>query len=192
MSANETVAPEDIADIIGRCKLAVSVSEFHGSLVGFLSAGGVFPHGSVLEALSLEPDPAPTADEQASLTNLRHQTEAWLSDPELTFSPWLPDDDAPIAERAGGLIDWIHGFLGGLGLGLGGSASDHRKNQMSGEAKEVLKDMASIASTDFEFDPDDDVNDESLTELEEFVRAGAMLLHAELSRPLRSPNETLH
>lgn len=188
MSANDTVAPEDIAELIGRCKLVISVSEFHGSLVGYLSAGGRFPHGAVLEALSLEPDPAPTADEQAMLTRLRHQTEEWLSDPELTFSPWLPDDDAPIPERAEGMIDWIHGFLGGLGLG----GSVERNQGMSEQAREVLKDMASIASTEFEFDADDDINDESLTELEEFVRVGAMLLHAELSHVPRSASDTLH
>jgi uncharacterized protein YgfB (UPF0149 family) len=188
MSANQTVDPEDIAELIARCKLSVSVSEFHGSLVGFLSAGGRFPQGSVLDALSLEPDPAPSADEQAMLTRLRHQTEEWLADPELTFSPWLPDDDAPIPERAEGLIEWIHGFLGGLGLG----GSVERNQAMSDDAKEVIKDMASIAATEFEFDADDDVNDESLTELEEFVRAGAMLLHAELSPASRSANDTLH
>ncbi|MGF6711495.1 uncharacterized protein YgfB (UPF0149 family) [Luteibacter sp. W1I16] len=188
MPANQTVDPEDIAELIGRCKLAVSVSEFHGSLVGYLSAGGHFPHGAVLEALSLEPDVAPTPDEQAMLTRLRHQTEEWLSDPELTFSPWLPDEDAPVPERAEGLIDWIHGFIGGLGLG----GSVERNQAMSDDAKEVLKDMASIAAAEFEFDVDDDVNDESLIELEEFVRAGAMLLHAELSHVSRPASDTLH
>jgi len=188
MSANQTVDPEDIAELIGRCKLSVSVSEFHGSLVGYISAGGRFPHDDMLDALSLEPDPAPTADEVSMLHRLRHQTEEWLADPGLTFSPWLPDDDAPIPERADGLIDWIHGFLGGFGLG----GSVERNRGMSEESQEVLKEMATIASTEFEFDTDDDVNDESLTELEEFVRAGAMLLHAELSNGARSANDTLH
>ncbi|MDR6937162.1 MULTISPECIES: UPF0149 family protein [unclassified Luteibacter] len=188
MSANLTVDPEDIAELIGRCKLSVSVSEFHGSLVGYIAGGGRFPGDSVLAALSLEPDPAPTADEEAMLNRLRHQTDEWLADPELTFSPWLPDDDAPIPERAEGLVDWIHGFLGGLGLG----GSVERNQGMSDDAREVLKDMASIAATEFEFDADDDVNDESLTELEEFVRAGAMLLHAELSRGMPPANDTLH
>ncbi|GAA0901075.1 YecA family protein [Rothia nasimurium] len=188
MSANLTVDPEDIAELIGRCKLATNVSEFHGSLVGFISSGGHFPGDSVLGALQLEPDPAPSADETAMLVRLRHQTQEWLADPELTFSPWLPDDDAPIAERADGLTDWIRGFLGGLGLG--GSVA--RNQNMSDDAKEILKDMAAIAATEFEFDADDDVNDESLIELEEFVRAGAMLLHAELATGPHPTSDTLH
>ena len=104
MPANQTVDPEDIAELIERCKLSTSVSEFHGSLVGYISAGGRFPHGSVLEALQLEPDPAPSADEQAMLGRLRHQTEMWLADTDLTFGPWLPEEDAPLAARAG--LDW--------------------------------------------------------------------------------------
>jgi len=189
MSANQTVDPEDIAELIGRCSLSVTVSEFHGSLVGYLAAGGRFHHGgSVLDALELKPDPAPTADERAMLVRLRHQTDEWLAEPDMTFSPWLPDDDAPIRERVEGLVEWIQGFLGGVGLG----GSVERNQVMSEDAREVLKDMATIATTEFEFDADDDVNDESLTEIEEFVRAGAMLLHAELSRATRPATDTLH
>jgi len=63
MSANQTVDPEEIAELIARCKLTLSVSEFHGSLVGYICAGGRFPHNDVLAAIELEPDPAPSADE---------------------------------------------------------------------------------------------------------------------------------
>jgi uncharacterized protein YgfB (UPF0149 family) len=188
MSANQTVDPEEIAELIGRCKLAMSVSEFHGALVGYISAGGSFPHGSVLQALEVEPDQPPTKDEQDMLTRLRHQTEEWLADPELTFSPWLPDDDAPIHERAEGLSEWAEGFLGGFGLG----GSPGANKNMSDEARELLTDMAGIATTEFEFDKDDDVNDENLTEIEEYVRTGALLLHAEFSRIPRPASDTLH
>ena len=188
MSANQPVDPEEIAELIGRCKLAMSVSEFHGALVGYISAGGSFPHGSVLQALELEPDQPPTKDEQDMLTRLRHQTEEWLADPELTFSPWLPDDDAPIHERAEGLSEWAEGFLGGFGLG----GSPGANKNMSDEARELLTDMDGIARTEFEFDKDDDVNDENLTEIEEYVRTGALLLHAEFSRIPRPASDTLH
>lgn len=188
MSGKQTVVPQDIANLIERCKLATTVSEFHGSLVGYLSAGGRFMHGSVLDALQLAADPAPTAHEEATLKDLRDQTEEWLVDPELTFSPWLADEEAPIAERAETLVEWIRGFLGGLGLG----GSPETNQSMSDEAREVLKDMATIATTEFEFDTDDDVNDENLTEIEEFVRAGAMLLRLELGATPRSASDTLH
>jgi uncharacterized protein YgfB (UPF0149 family) len=142
----------------------------------------------VLAALELEPDPAPTVEEQGMLNRLRHQTEEWLADPDLTFSPWLPDDDAPIAERAEALSEWSEGFLGGFGLG----GSPEANKNMSEEARELLKDLAGIATTEFEFDQDEDVNDENLTEIEEYVRTGALMLHAEFSRVSRPAGDTLH
>ncbi|MDF4003797.1 UPF0149 family protein [Luteibacter sp. PPL552] len=189
MPANTTVDPEDIAELIGRCKLATSVSEFHGSLVGYISAGGSFPGDSVLDALKFEPDPAPTADEQAMLTRLRHQTETWLADTDLSFMPWVPDDEAPLRERVEGLADWTRGFLGGFGLG--GNAEAARG--LSGDAREILRDMATIASTDAEFDDDAESDEASLTELEEYVRVGALTLHAETAqRQHPADGDTLH
>ncbi|MGE7137215.1 UPF0149 family protein [Luteibacter sp. NPDC031894] len=188
MPANQTVDPEDIAELIGRCKLATSVSEFHGSLVGYISAGGRFSHGSVLDALQIEPDPAPSADEQAMLARLRHQTEAWLADTDLTFGPWLPEEDAPLAERAEGLTEWTRGFLGGFGLG--GTAETAKA--LSEDAREVLKDMATIAATEFVLDEDVEGDEESLTEIEEFVRVGALLLHAEAGGRNEPASDTLH
>ncbi|HEY4293311.1 UPF0149 family protein [Luteibacter sp.] len=188
MSANQTVDPEDIAELITHCNLATTVSEFHGSLVGYISAGGRFPPGSLLDALQLEPDPAPTADEQAMLGRLRHQTEAWLADTDLTFGPWLPEDDAPLAERAEGLSEWTRGFLGGFGLG----GTVETAKTLSEEAREVLKDMATIAATEFELDEDVEGDEESLTEIEEFIRVGALLLHAEASGRNEPASDTRH
>src|SRR3954468_16268199 len=147
MSANQTVDPEDIAELIGRCNLATTVSEFHGSLVGFISAGGHF-HGSLLDALQFEPDPAPAADELAMLNRLRHQTENWLADGDLTFEPWLPEDDASLGERTNGLVDWARGFLGGFGLG----GTPETAKSLTEDAQEVLKDLATIATSDFDFE----------------------------------------
>ena len=188
MPANQTVDPEDIAELIECCKLSTSVSEFHGSLVGYISAGGRFPHGSVLEALQLEPDPAPSADEQAMLGRLRHQTEMWLADTDLTFGPWLPEEDAPLAARAEGLADWTRGFLGGFGLG----GTPETARSLSEDAREVLKDMATIASSEFELGEDVEGDEDSLTEIEEFVRVGALLLHAEVGSRHEPASDTRH
>lgn len=188
MSTNQTVDPEDIAELIDRCKLATSVSEFHGSLVGYISAGGAFPGKSVLDALRLEPDPAPDAAQNDMLDRLRHQTEAWLADTDLTFGPWLPDEDAPLAERADGLAEWTRGFLGGFGLG----GSPDMARQLSEDAREVLGYMATLAGTEFELDEDVESDEDALTEIEEFVRVGALTLHAEMATRHEPPSDTRH
>lgn len=188
MPANTTVAPEDIAELVARCKLATSVSEFHGSLVGYISAGGAFPGEAVLDALKFEPDPAPDADQQAMLVRLRHQTEAWLADPELSFMPWVPDDNAPLHERVEGLADWTRGFLGGFGLGGNPEAA----KGLSDDAREILRDMATIASTEVTLDEDVEGDEDSLVELEEYVRVGALTLHAEMAKRQAPAGDTLH
>jgi uncharacterized protein len=188
MSANQTVDPEEIAELIGRCKLATSVSEFHGSLVGFISAGGhLSSQDSLLTALAFEADPAPTADELAMLARLRHQTEAWLADTDLTFEPWLPEDDSSLGERTHGLVDWTRGFLGGFGLG----GSPETAKSLTEEAQEVLKDMATIATSDFDFE-EGDADEDALIEIVEFVRVGALLLHAEIGSHHEPASDTLH
>ncbi|UPG94027.1 UPF0149 family protein [Luteibacter aegosomatissinici] len=188
MSANQTVDPEDIAELIGRCNLATTVSEFHGSLVGYISAGGSFPGGNVLDALKIEPDPAPNANEAAMLGRLRHQTEEWLADTDLSFMPWVPDDESPLHERVEGLADWTRGFLGGFGLG----GSPEAAKALSEDAREILRDMATIASTEVTLDDDVDGDEDSLIELEEYVRVGALTLHAEMAARQEPASDTRH
>jgi uncharacterized protein YgfB (UPF0149 family) len=188
MSANQTVDPEDIADLIARCNLGTSVSEFHGSLVGFISAGGAFTAGNVLAALSFEADPAPNADESAMLERLRHQTEEGLADFELGFMPWIPDDESPLHARVEGLADWTRGFLGGFGLG----GTPESAKTLSEDAREIIRDMAALASTEVTLDEDVDGDEASLVELEEYVRIGALTLHAELAARREPANPTRH
>ena len=47
-----------------------------------------------------------------------------LAGNDSAFAPLLPDDDAPLAERADALSMWCQGFLYGLGSG---SAADPSK-----------------------------------------------------------------
>jgi uncharacterized protein YgfB (UPF0149 family) len=187
MSANQTVDPEDVAELIGHCKLTISVSEFHGSLVGFISAGGHFRQGSLLDALQLEADPAPAADELAMLARLRHQVEASLADPDLTFEPWLPEDDASLGDRTTALVEWTGGFLGGFGLG----GTPETANTLTEDAQEVLRDLVSIATSDFEFE-EGDADEDALIEIVEFVRVGALLLHAEVGARHEPASDTRH
>ncbi|MBB3227822.1 hypothetical protein FHW69_002454 [Luteibacter sp. Sphag1AF] len=189
MTANPIVEPDDIFDLVNRVKLSASVSELHGSLAGFISGGGRFQGGAVLEALHFEPGEAPTPDELRILVRLRDQTDRELADSDLGFQPWLPDDDSTLAERAEALSDWTRGFLGGLGLGGG---ANRAKDGLTDEAKELLSDMATIAVTEFEFAEDSEEDEDALIEIIEFVRVGALLLHAELSNQERPASDTLH
>ena len=187
MSTNPPVDHAELAELLARLRLGTSASELHGSLSGFISGGGRFGSGSILAALQLEAGELPPgADDEALLQRLRRQSEAALDDSDLGFQPLLPDDETPLPERAEALVDWVRGFLGGFGL----AGADAHAN-LTEDAREVLKDMGTIAASEFDFG-DADEDEDALIEVTEFVRVGALLLHAERSHAQAPSSGTLH
>lgn len=187
MTADARVEFDDLDDLTHRLHLGTSASELHGSLCGFLAGGGRLGRQPLLAVLQLDGHgEAPGARDQAMLARLSTQAGGQLGDPELGFEPMLPDDDRPLAERAEATVDWCRGFLGGFGLA--GSTS-HAK--LSDEAQEVLRDLGTIASAHLDFG-DETEDEDALIEVHEFVRVGAMLLHAECAGDPAAGNATLH
>lgn len=189
MTPAELIGHEDLDAIARRLKLAVDASELHGSLCGFLAGGGKLERQSLFAVLALEGTEGvhPSAPDQDLLDRLVRQSEAELADPELGFEPLLPADDRPLEERAEALVDWCRGFLGGLGL-----AGPEKHGKLSDEAQEILRDFATIAGSEFEFG-DAAEDEDNLIEVHEFVRIGAMLLHAECVGGRNKPTGgTLH
>jgi hypothetical protein len=174
MSNQEPVGYDEIDALIMRLRLGTDASELHGSLCGYLAGGGSLHGASVLSTLQLESDDTdPTPDDTQQLDHLARQCEAELADPELGFEPVLPADDRPLSERAEAMVEWCRGFLGGFGL-----AGTDAHAKLSEEAQEVLRDLGTIAASSFDFGNEDE-DEDALIEVQEFVRVGAMLLHAE-------------
>lgn len=187
MTAPDFIGHDELDDVTKHLRLAITASELHGSLCGFLSGNGRPGRRPLLEVLHLDAgDVTVDADDQALLEDLVDQSEAELSDPELGFEPLLPPDDRPLPERADALVDWCRGFLGGFGLG---GPAIH--NRLSDEGKEILRDIGSIASSSLDFGEEDE-DEDALIEVHEFVRMGAMLLFTECHLPQQPSNDTLH
>ncbi|MEO8746632.1 MAG: UPF0149 family protein [Rhodanobacter sp.] len=175
---------EALAD---RLCLAITASELHGSLCGFLAGGGKAAGASLLGQLQFDADGAePSPADQALLADLAEGCAVALADPELGFEPLLPADDRPLAERADATLEWCRGFLGGFGLT---GASSHA--QLSEEAREMLRDLGAIAGSSFDYG-DASEDEDALIEVHEFMRVGAMLLHAECSGPVTHVSGTIH
>ncbi|MEP6898304.1 MAG: UPF0149 family protein [Rhodanobacter sp.] len=176
MSITEPVGHDEIDALVMRLRLGTEAGELHGSLCGYLAGGGSLRGSSVLSALQLDGEATePTASDKALLDRLARQCEIELADPELGFEPLLPADDRPLTERAEAMVEWCRGFLGGFGLaGTAAHAS------LSEEAQEMLRDLGTIAASSFDFGNEDE-DEDALIEVQEFVRVGAMLLHAECS-----------
>lgn len=175
MTAVVTIRHADLASAVERMCIGVGASDLHGSLVGYLCAGGE-PDDAWLGTLQLEAQPA-NADDEAMLARVLVFSRASLGAAGTSFEPLLPDADSALEMRVQALVEWCRGFLGGLGL-----AGTTDPATMSSMAAEIVRDFSTVAATRFApHNADDDAA--AFTDLREFICDGVLLLHAELRTP---------
>jgi len=169
------ISYSELGDALARVQAGVGASELQGSLVGYLCGGGSADARHWFDVLEFDhAGEIAAALPPGLLERLHRDCSAWLADPELGFEPLLPAAEAPIDVRADALVEWCRGFLGGFGLAGGG-----QHGSLSGDAQEILTDFGTIAATRFEYADNED-DEAALAEVIEFIRVGALLLHAEL------------
>ena len=180
MSETELPAWTDVASAADQLQLASTPAELHGALCGWLAAGGADQPGWIATVMA-DPDlPSPVPGD--TLDQLRAASAKQLGDADFGFELLLPDAD-DVQVRAGGLFAWCRSFLGGFGLAVGDKA-------LSEEGQEALADLANLAAARIEeVDPEQD--EESLTEIEEYLRMAVLLLHADCALGPRS-RQRLH
>ncbi len=168
----------ELVEALATLRLGMSASELHGSLAGYLCAGGLPDSRNWLADLAIEDVEGDGDDspERAVLDRMFAGCAEGLEDPELSFEPLLPDDQESFVERAGALVEWCRGFLGGLGLS-GAELEGH----LSGESGEVLHDLGRIAATKFDSGDTVEEDEDAYAEVVEYVRVGVMLLHNEIA-----------
>jgi uncharacterized protein YgfB (UPF0149 family) len=172
---------------LGQHRIGINASELHGSLCGYLCAGGAAGTHAWCEALALEALQDLIADDaqaRQTFAQFFDQSRARLIDPLLAFEPMLPDDDVALSQRAAALVEWCRGFVGGLGL-----AGNDGAGTLSDEGQEILNDLSRIAASDLVTGESDD-DEADFTEVLEYVRVGVMLLLSELTAV--APGTTRH
>jgi uncharacterized protein YgfB (UPF0149 family) len=163
----------------------VSPAELHGLLLGRSCAGAGFDIDQwLLDAAELL-DSEPQEQVRQALIGLQEMVKGELSGSEVTIILLLPNDDAPLAERAQALGQWCQGFLGGFGLTA-------RDAALSAEAMEVLQDLAGIAQVQDALEESEDGENDYM-EVMEYLRVAPLLLFAECAKPLAAvPKPALH
>lgn len=147
-------------------------------LCGLVCAGMPAPEQHWLQELLAGADPGDPLYREAALTlhSLAELTREQLEGPHAGIRPLLPNEAAPLRERALELYDWTRGFLFGVGLaGLDAT-------ELSEQASEVLDDFAAITRLDLDALEEGEENEQSLAELVEFVWVAAMLVFEECGR----------
>ena len=168
MSETELPGWADVAAAADHLHLASTPAELHGALCGWLAGGG--GDSRSWPALVLADPLLPTPAQGDALDRLRSASLAQLSDTDFGFELLLPDED-DVAERAGAMFGWCRAFLGGFGLAVG-------EKKLSEEGEEALGDIANLAAARVD-DVDPEGDEESLTEIEEYLRMAVLLLHAD-------------
>ena len=188
VTAITPITHAQLGELLARLRFGVDPSDLHGSLTGYLCAGGHASARDWLAALQLHTDEAETAAAANAppLQQLFRECSAWLDDPDLRFEPLLPATDTPVDVRADALVEWCRGFLGGIGL-----AGRTEGNGYSSDCAEILQDFGTIAASHFEYS-DSEEDESALAEVIEFIRVGVLLLHVELAATGVPKRATVH
>ncbi|MBN8726696.1 MAG: UPF0149 family protein [Xanthomonadales bacterium] len=163
----------EVVRSLSNLRLGIDASDLHGSLSGYLCAGGSAGVADWPQALQLDLAPDALAGAPV-LQRLYSDCRAQFDGPCADVAPLLPADDAPLAQRATALAEWCRGFLGGCGLAgaLTGSA-------LSEDVSSILADFGMIAAT--RFDATEREDEQAFGDVLDFVRTAAALLHREVS-----------
>lgn len=152
-------------------------AECHGFMCGYMCVREA-PEASVFEqylfADSMDSDIP--SECLALIHSLAGEVRDGLASGNFTLRLLLPDDSVPLAERGEAFVQWCESFLGGLGVG-----GLTELELLSVESREVLHDIHKICRLDLgAISGTADEEERAFTELTEYVRMGAMLLHEEL------------
>lgn len=151
-------------------------AEAHGTLAGALCSSRDYGLIEWLHEILPEDSPDEAALQSSVLQNVYDSLVRTLAGNDADFEPLLPDDSAPLAERADALSQWCQGFLYGIGSG---SAADPSK--VSVEAGEIIRDFTEITHVGVDAGDDTEENEVAFAEVVEFVRVGVQLLFVEFA-----------
>ena len=166
------ISHRELSETLDRLQAGINASDLHGSLTGYLCAGGKTTAEGWIDALAFDLD-AGRGDE--IFPQLYRVCRQQLDDAEFAFEPLMPTDEVAVGMRAEALVDWCRGFLGGVGLAGAGRLGDG----MSADAREIVQDFSNIAASNLQYTGSEE-DEAALAEVLEFVRVGVLLLCSEL------------
>jgi uncharacterized protein YgfB (UPF0149 family) len=167
---------DEFEHVLRGARALQEAAEAHGILAGALCSSR--DYGLIEWLGEILPDDAPDTDAQKSpvLQSIYSSMVRTLVGSDADFEPLLPDDDAPLAERADALSHWCQGFLYGLGSG-----TTPDPGNVSIEAGEIIRDFTEITHVGVDADEQTEENEVAFAEVVEFVRVGVQLLFVELA-----------
>jgi hypothetical protein len=183
-SAADALSYPRIARSLAGAGVDASPAEAHGIACGLLCAGDPdAPARWEQELLDVAGGGDVLAEEcRRGLRRLYEGTVAAMDDPAMSFAPFLPDDERPLAERAVAIREWCEGFL--YGFGLAGAAS---QKALSAEGLEALHDFGELTRLDAEHVAEGEGEESAFAEIVEFAWVAALVIRDECRQHRERP-----
>ncbi len=176
----------DVIDtLLVRVEAEAFAAECHGFICGQICVTGSAEEGlwkDFLDVQGNDDDLIQTCYDEVG--HLVMRTLEQMLSAEFGLQLLLPDDDTSMSLRVEALVNWCHGFLVGFGLSEGQSQTG-----ISSECNDVLEDFTQICRLGL--DEEEAGEEQSLMELMEYARMGALLLFEEL-QAANGRSEILH
>ena len=179
----------EVDDALSSGGSLVRAAECHGVLCGILCASGSADMQGWIRHLFESRDEKLdiTANALRVLHDVHQGTLAEINHETFEFSLLLPSVDTAIEERINAVSEWCSGLS--LGLSMGGLQDKMLSND---DVQEFIQDVQYIAEACFRPDTEEeDHTEESLAEIEEYLRVGVLLLNDEL-QPTAAASPTIH
>lgn len=163
------------AESISVLSLPFSASELHGMMCSYLCAGAPTAGENYLRALmgSLNQDSVRQA--ALAMFQLYAISQQQINALDFKFQMLLPEDEAPLQERAQAFSQWCEGFI--QGLQVNGINLNHLQEE---EAQDAIQHLAEFAKLDYESLDVNEEDEKALLEVSEYARLAVLSLHGEL------------
>ncbi|VAX12676.1 hypothetical protein MNBD_GAMMA24-214 [hydrothermal vent metagenome] len=167
---------EQITDALMRLHADMDGAECHGVLCGLLAVQdeNAQSHWLAHCASGVESGDLLAQEAVDILQSAYDRVLEQMQSPDFVFQLLLPDDDSTLAERIQAFAHWCQGFL--MGISLGGVVDTAK---LPGELPEFVRDLLEFTHAD-DFDTDDVEDEQSWSELSEYVRMGVLLFYQEI------------
>lgn len=156
----------------------VAASELHGMLCGLICAGAADQGEAWLDAVIQAMEPRTEEFKHFNrevLQAIFKRSYGQIAGFGFDFQLILPDEEAPLSERAQAIGEWCQGFLEGLGFGAEKLDAENLSEDVN-DAIQRLYDITHIEFSTLSVSEDDEI---ALMELIEFVRMAVLMVYTE-------------
>ncbi len=171
---------DDLEHALMKINAAAEAAEAQGLMCGILCAlGRVDKQSWIQQVIGEAADPADLLmkETKEQLDVVYQETLESLYDEDYGFQLFQPDDQSPMEERIMALSEWCQGFL----LGFSMRSLDTIEGESREEIEALLEDFVEVTRIDAEVSEDDNEDEESLIEIEEYIRMGVIFIFTSLN-----------